>query len=263
MASHSRSRRLTAGALTAALALLVSACAGEPNSIFHSHTDFNRDVGHLWSLLLWLGTFVFVFVESILIYTIVKFRKREGQAPPEHVHGNTQLEILWTAIPALILAVIAVPTVRTIFKTQEMASADALQVEVWGHQWWWEFKYPQYGVVTANELYLPIGRKVNFTLQTVDVLHSFWIPQLSGKRDLISNHKNTLWFTPDSISESALNGFCAEYCGSSHANMRFKAFVVSPQEFESWAQHQALPAVSLAPDTAKPKPGAARAVAPA
>ena len=182
---------------------------------------------------------------------------------PEPVHGNTVLEILWTAIPAVILAFIAVPTVSTIFKTQAVASADALQVQVIGHQWWWEFRYPQYTtagangkldtLTTANELYLPLGRKANFALTTMDVLHSFWIPQLGGKRDLITNHVNHLWFTPDSIAESALNGFCAEYCGTSHGNMHFKTYTVSKSDFESWAAHQLTPAafgaVALAPAT--------------
>jgi cytochrome c oxidase subunit 2 len=183
------------------------------------------------------------------------------------VHGNTTLEILWTAIPALILAFIAVPTVRTIFKTQAKAKADALQVEVIGHQWWWEFRYPQYKVTTAGELYLPLGRTVNFTLQTQDVLHSFWVPQLGGKRDLITNHKNFLWFTPDSIGVTALNGMCVEYCGASHANMRFKAFTVTPAEFEQWAAHQASPAVygaiaPAAPTGAAPTGAAATGAAP-
>ena len=101
-------------------------------------------------------------------------------------------------VPAVILAFIAVPTIRTIFETQAKAIPSALQVEVIGHQWWWEFRYPQYGVTTANELYLPVGRTANFALTTKDVLHSFWIPQLNGKRDLISNHTNYIWFTPDS-----------------------------------------------------------------
>jgi cytochrome c oxidase subunit 2 len=117
--------------------------------------------------------------------------------------------------------------------------ADALQVEVWGHQWWWEFRYPQLGVVTANELYLPAGKTVNFTLQTRDVIHSFWTPGLAGKRDLITNKVNHLWYTPDaSLTEGAFNGFCTEYCGASHANMRFRVYTVSPENFESWANHQ-------------------------
>src|SRR4051812_15662866 len=147
----SRPRRLLAAALPAILAVAFTACSAQyPNSIFHSHTEFNRDVGHLFDILIWLGTFVFIFVESILLYTIFKYRRRSENDRPKHVHGNTTLEILWTAIPALILAVIAVPTVRTIFKTQAKASADALQVEVYGHQWWWEFRYPQYTSTGAS-----------------------------------------------------------------------------------------------------------------
>ncbi len=265
-----RLRRPLAAALPALIAVALTACnnAQYPNSIFHDHTEFNRQVGHLFDILLWLGGFVFVFVEALLLYTIWKYRRKSENDRPKHVHGNTTLEILWTAIPAVILAIIAVPTVQTIFKTQSVASADALQVEVWGHQWWWEFRYPQYTttgangkidtLVTANELYLPIGRKVNFKLQTIDVLHSFWIPQLGGKRDLITNRVNYLWFTPDSVGENAFNGFCAEFCGTSHANMHFKVFSVTPANFDGWTKHQMTPAafgaVTMAP---APAPSAA------
>jgi len=253
----SRLRRLLTAALPAVAAVTFTACnANYPNSIFHNHTDFNRDVGVLWTILLWLGTAVFIFVEALLLVALFRYRRRSENDRPEHVHGNTTLEILWTAIPALILAFIAVPTVRTIFKTQAKASADALQVEVVGHQWWWEFRYPQYKIITANELYLPLGRKVNFTLRTQDVLHSFWIPQMGGKRDLIANHPNYLWFTPDSVGEMAWNGFCVEYCGASHANMRFRTFTVTPEQFAAWAAHQASPAAfgAVAPASV---PGAA------
>ena len=259
-----RLRRLLAAALPAILAVVFTACttgARYPNSVFTRFTEFNRDVGQLFDILFWLGTIVFVFVEAILLYTIWRYRRRSDDDRPEHVHGNTTLEILWTAIPALILAFIAVPTVRTIFKTQAKASADALQVEVIGHQWWWEFKYPQYNITTANELYLPVGRKVNFTLKSQDVLHSFWIPQLGGKRDLITNHPNYLWFTPDSVGEQAWNGMCVEFCGASHANMRFKAFTVTQANFASWAAHQASPA-AFGAVAAAPVPGRAPAAAP-
>jgi cytochrome c oxidase subunit 2 len=252
-----RLRRLVAAALPAVLAVALAACsnAAYPNSVFHNHTEFNREVGYLFKILIWLGTLVFVFVEAILLYAIWKFRRRSENDRPEHVHGNTTLEILWTAIPALILAFIAVPTVQTIFRTQAKAKADALQVEVIGHQWWWEFRYPQYKITTANELYLPVGRTVNFALKSADVLHSFSIPQLGGKRDLITNHTNYLWFTPDSIGESVLNGMCAEYCGASHANMRFKTFTVSAANFESWAKHQQSPAAFGAAAPAPVAPG--------
>jgi len=256
MPFHLRPRRLAQAALTVALVALVAACGGNyPDSIFHNRTDFNREVDFLFRILIWFGVAVFIFVEAVLVWALVKYRARPGQAEPEHVHGNTALEIAWTVIPAVILIVIAIPTVRTIFKTQSAARSDALQVEVIGHQWWWEFRYPQYKVVTANELYLPIGRTVNFTLKSVDVIHSFWVPALAGKRDVMQNRTNYLWFTPDSAGENAWNGACVEYCGTSHANMRFKTFTVSEADFASWAANQAAPAVG-APAPA-PAPGAA------
>jgi cytochrome c oxidase subunit 2 len=249
-----------------AIPLALAACdvKSYPNSTFLPHSEFGQAIDDLWNLLLQLGTVVFIFVEGLLVYTIIKYRRRPGAEPPRHVHGNTTLEILWTVIPAVILVFIAVPTVKTIFKTEARASADALQVEVYGHQWWWEFRYPQYGVTTANELYLPIGRKVNFALRTQDVLHSFWIPQLGGKRDLISNHTNYLWFTPDSsMSTSAWNGTCNEYCGTSHGNMRFRVFVVPGADFARWATHQAGPAVFGVTAAAPTPPVAAPAPTPA
>src|SRR5690349_23698247 len=254
MPVNPRLRRLLPVALPALLAVAFAACstAAYPNSVFTHATEFNREIGSLFSILIWLGTAVFVVVELLLLYTIWRSRRRSDDDRPEHVHGNTTMEILWTATPALLLAIIAVPSVRTIFRTQAKASADALQVEVVGHQWWWEFRYPQYKITTANELYLPVGRKVNFTLHSNDVIHSFSIPRLGGKRDLIANHTNFLWFTPDSIGEQALNGMCAEYCGASHANMRFKVFTVTPENFASWAAHQQTPAAfgAVAPTTA-------------
>jgi cytochrome c oxidase subunit 2 len=261
--------------LTACLALLailttVSCATQYPNSVFTRFTEFNRDIDYLFSILIWLGTAVFVFVEAILLYALIRFRRRRGAPAPRQVHGNTTLEILWTIIPAVVLVFIAVPTVRTIFRTQGRPRPGALEVTVIGHQWWWEFRYPQFtaasqitapGVrgridtlVTANELYLPLGRTVNFTLRSANVAHSFWVPQLGGKRDVLPNRTNYLWFTPDSVDAQAWNGFCAEYCGASHANMRFRAFTVSPQDFEAWARHQLGPAV-FDPGPPTPRPG--------
>ena len=266
-----RPRRLGRAALTVALAasaFIVAACSQYPNSVFHTRTETNRDVGFLFEVLIWFGSIVFVVVEAILIYTLVRFRRRGAPRQPEHVHGNTTLEITWTIIPAVILVFIAIPTVRTIFRTQAKPPDTALQVEVIGHQWWWEFRYPQFTmrsptgkidtVVTANELYLPKGRTVSFTLKSQDVIHSFWIPALSGKRDVIANHTNFLWFTPDSAASTVYNGFCVEYCGASHANMRFRAFVVMPDEFQSWIVHQQTPAAFVLPT---PGPAAANTAA--
>jgi cytochrome c oxidase subunit 2 len=233
-------RRVFPVAVLALVLLGLAACGGEyPNSTFSKHTELNEGAVFIWDRMMLLGTIVFVVVEVLLVYTIFKFRRREGGPAPRQIHGNAALEITWTAIPALILVFLAVPTVRTIFENQRKAPAEALQVEVIGHQWWWEFRYPQYGITTANELYLPIGKTVNFSLRTKDVLHSFWIPQLGGKRDLISNKVNHIWFTPNaSMEPSALNGACVEYCGTSHANMRFRTFTVTSAEFEQWAAHQ-------------------------
>jgi len=257
MASFSRSCRIHSGAqilrglapvaLTALLFLGVASTAGAqqyPNTTFNYTTEMNEAVTHLWDQLLFWATLVFVIVEVGILYIIFKFKARPDSPDPKQVHGNTALEIAWTAIPAVILAFITVPTVKTIFMTQAKAPADALQVEVIGHQWWWEFRYPQYGITTANELYLPVGRTVNFKLNTSDVLHSFWIPRLGGKRDLISNRTNYLWMTPrDSMALKALNGSCTEYCGESHANMKFRTFTVTKEQFASWAAHQKGPAV--------------------
>jgi len=258
-----RPRQLASVAVLAGLALAVAACGSYgsdyPNSTFNHTTEFNTAIDALWDKLFFWGTLVFVIVEGILLYTIIRFRRRSDADEPKHVHGNTALEIGWTLAPAVILVFIAIPTVRTIFRTQARAIPNALQVEVVGHQWWWEFRYPQYTtrtatgrvdtLVTANDLYIPIGRTVNFSLKTKDVIHSFWIPQLGGKRDLISNHTNYLWFTPDSsLKTSVFNGSCNEYCGASHANMRFRTFVVTPAEFEGWVAHQLTPAAfGLAP----------------
>lgn len=260
MPADFRPRRLTQAALTVAL-LLLAGCVQNPNSVFHARTDFNRDVGDLFELLIVLGTIVFVFTEAMLVIAIWKFRAKPGAPRPAQVHGNTKLEILWTVIPAVVLAIIAVPTVTTIFKTQGRASADALQIEVVGHQWWWEFRYPEYGVTTANEVYLPLGRTVSFALTTHDVLHSFWIPALGGKRDLVNNRTNYIWFTTDSTTEDVFNGFCAEFCGVSHANMRFKAFAVTPEQFASWIAHQQQPAVYSAPPPAPATPAPGRRAA--
>ena len=267
MTGHHRARWSRFIALAPLVALALAACSGDsPNSIFGAHSQFGHDVDALTRRLLFLGIAVFVLVETLLVFAIVKFRKHEGNTVAHQTHGNTTLEITWTFIPAVILAFIAVPSVQTIFRTQSAAPADALRIEVIGHQWWWEFRYPEYNVVTANEVYLPVGRAVNFELRTNDVLHSFWIPQVSGKRDLISNHVNHLWFTPDSVG--AYNGFCAEFCGASHANMRFKVFAVSAEQFAQYIAHeQTGPVFPLAMDTtpaakgAKPAKGAPAAPA--
>ncbi len=259
-----RPRHHSVVALTAALPLLLAACSGQyPNSTFTDLTDFNRDAVGLWNLMIWLGIGVFVFVEGLLVYAMIRYRRRPNDPEPEHVHGNTKLELAWTVLPAVVLVIITVPTVKSIWKFQSGAPANAIQIDVIGHQWWWEFRYPEQNVVTANELYLPIGRPVNFVMRSADVIHSFWIPQLGGKRDLMKNRTNTLWFTPDSVGTRAFNGSCNEYCGASHANMRFRAYTVSSDEFDRWVAGQQAPAAFQAAPAAPPPPPASGATATA
>ena len=213
--SKLRLRQAAPALLVTACLLALTACGQTeyPNSTFNHNTDYNASIDALWDRLLFWGTLMFVVVEAALIYTMIKFRKRPGGPAAQPIHGHALLEITWTAIPALILALIAIPTVKTIFATQAPAPAGALEIEVIGHQWWWEFRYPELGIVTANEVYVPVGRAANFELKTIDVIHSFWVPQMGGKRDLITNKSNWMWFTPnEDLGTQAWNGFCGEYC---------------------------------------------------
>jgi len=237
-------RRLASYALVAALAVAAISCnEAHPNTTLVPHSELGREIDLLWDRMLLLGTIVFILVEGVLIYVVFKYRRRENQGTPPQTHGNVKLEIAWTLIPAIILVFIAVPTVKTIFITQAQAAPGSLNIDVTGHQWWWEFRYADHGVTTANEIYVPVGRTVNFRLRSADVIHSFWTPQLGGKRDVVTNRTNYLWFTPDtSIAGSVWNGFCVEYCGASHANMRFRVFTVTQQQFDSWIAGQKMPA---------------------
>ena len=257
MKGFNRLRRLASYALVAAIVVAAVSCnEAHPNTTLVPHSDLGREIDFLWDRLLLLGTIVFILVEGVLIYIVFRYRRRENQGPPPQTHGSTMLEITWTLIPAVILVFIAVPTVRTIFITQAQAAPGSLNIEVTGHQWWWEFRYPEYGVTTANEIYIPAGRTVNFRLRSADVIHSFWTPQLGGKRDVVTNRTNYLWYTPDSSTASNVwNGFCVEYCGASHANMRFRVFTVTPQQFSSWVAGQQLPAQYGAVGPARPTGG--------
>jgi cytochrome c oxidase subunit 2 len=245
MKGNSRLRQLASFGLIAAAAFALAACATEyPNTTFEPKSELGRSIDYLWDRLLLLGTIVFVLVEIGLIYLMIRYRRRpsDNTTPPQ-THGHAMLEIIWTLIPAFILLFLAVPTVRIIFETQAKVPAGALEIEVVGHQWWWEFRYPEYKVTTANEIYLPTGRTVNFKMTSNDVIHSFWVPQLAGKRDVVTNRTNYIWFTPDSsLGPSVWNGFCTEYCGTSHAKMRFRVFTVKPDQFDSWIAGQQKPA---------------------
>jgi cytochrome c oxidase subunit II len=198
----------------------------------------------IWALVTWLTVPIMLLVFAALAYILIRFRARPDGPEPKHVYGNTKLEILWTAIPAVIVLVIAIPTIQAIFSLQDRAPEDALVIEAIGHQWWWEFRYPEEGIITANQFYAPAGRPLALKLRSADVVHSFWIPRLGGKRDV-----NPVVRTPEGVEPLHLNqivltadstgsylGQCAEFCGTSHAIMRMMAVVVEPDEYDAWVQ---------------------------
>ncbi len=217
--------------------LAAAGCGGPfPQSTLAPRSDFSGAVDHLFTGIFWWAVLVFTVVEGLLLFAIVRYRRREGAAQPKALHGHTALEIGWTLAPALILVFIAVPTMRTIFATAGDAPVGALKIQVIGHQWWWEYRYPDLGVVTANELHLPVAAPVQLELTSADVIHSFWVPGLGGKRDLMPGRTTRIAFTADASGE--YSGQCAEFCGASHANMRLRVFVEPDSVFEAWVNRQ-------------------------
>jgi cytochrome c oxidase subunit 2 len=212
-----------------------------PRGDFARIADDLLDTTVKWALL------VFVLVEGVLIYAIFRFRGKPGDPEPHQTHGNTTVEIIWTVIPALILAAIAVPTVRAIFQTNAIPAKDALTIEVVGHQWWWEFRYPEYNLTTANELHVPVGRTVSLRMGSADVIHSFWVPQFAAKRDVFANRESRMWFKAEAEGEYPAQ--CAEFCGIQHGRMAYRIRAQNPEEFRAWVAHMQ----TLGP---KPPPGA-------
>jgi len=217
-----------------------------PMTTVRPRSDLGRWIDEIFMLISWTTLVIFILVEAALLYACWRFRERPGTPIPKQIHGHTPLEISWTVAFAVVLVIIVIPTIRIIFRTQEAPAATALRVDVVGHQWWWEFRYPGLNVTTANEVHLPVGQTVAFHLNAPDVIHSFWIPQLGGKRDVVPHRVNQLIMTPEVPGEYP--GQCAEYCGMSHANMRLRAIVHAQGEFEQWVKtQQAPPAESADP----------------
>ncbi len=186
---------------------------------------------------------IFLVVGSLLVYAMVKFRSRPGDTTePPQVFGSTQIELAWTIIPILIIVVLFLATVRVIFSVQDAPKpASALDVVVIGHQFWWEFRYPKYNVVTANELHVPLSTTQSpmptfLKLTSADVIHSFWVPRLAGKTDLLPNRVNEMWIEPQSTG--MYDGQCAQFCGSQHAHMLLRVYVDTPEQFRQWIANQ-------------------------
>jgi cytochrome c oxidase subunit 2 len=191
---------------------------------------------------------IFIVVASLLVYAIVKFRATPANADrePAQVYGSTQIELAWTVVPVLIVVVLFAATARVIHAIQDAPQpANAVEVTVIGHQFWWEYRYPALGIVTANELHIPVSdplrpRPTFLTLLSADTDHSFWIPQLAGKTDLIPNRVNRLWMDP--LRPGIFLGQCAQYCGTQHAKMLQRVSVDTLDEFDAWARAQQEPA---------------------
>jgi cytochrome c oxidase subunit II len=191
---------------------------------------------------------IFLIVAGLGVYVLVRFRRRrrDDQTEPPQVYGSRQIELAWTVVPLLIVAVLFLVTTRYIYGIERrQPPADALEVTVIGHQWWWEIRYPSFGIVTANELHVQVSdasrpTPIFVTIQSADVAHSFWIPQLAGKIDAIPNKTNRLWIEP--LVPGTYVGQCAEYCGIQHAGMLLTAVVHSRDDFTRWASAQQAPA---------------------
>ncbi|HEX6694543.1 MAG TPA: cytochrome c oxidase subunit II [Longimicrobiales bacterium] len=212
-----------------------------PQTTFHPVTDFGVTLNELFANTFWWTMSILALVVILTLVIAIRFREKPGDAQPKAIHGHTLLEIGWTLIPAIIVIFLTIPTVKVIFETQAKPPADALTVEVIGHQWWWEFRYPEEGVVTANELWVPVGRPIHLVMHSADVIHSFWIPRLGGKRDVNpiprgtqgeKDKRNHLMFTM--TDSGSFSGQCAEFCGESHAIMRVSARAVSADHFQQW-----------------------------
>ncbi len=247
--------------LTTASLLSLSGCGASakyPQTTFEPVTEFGRLLNHLFANTFWWTMGIMVIVEILLIVLVVKFRDRPGAPEPKHIHGHTGLEIAWTLIPSIIVLFILVPTVRGIFATQPRPPKDALVVEVIGHQWWWEFRYPEFGVVTANELVLPVGRNVDLQLHSADVVHSFWVPRIGGKRD-VNPQPRTVAAERGRVNHINFNiekagyysGQCAEFCGESHGLMRTAIVAMNAQDFGAWASSMAGGMPGMPQDTLK------------
>ena len=240
-----RTRAIGAASALATLALAGCATRDFPQSSFNPHSDYAGWIQTLNVQLITWSVLIFLVVQVLLIVAVVRFRARPGAPPPKPVHGNTALEIAWTLAPAVILTLVAIPTVATIFRSQQPLRSSDLVVKAIGHQWWWEFQYPQSGVTTADELHLPVGRPVSIEIESADVIHSFWVPAMGGKRDAIPNHTALLRFTPS--SSGSFPGQCMEFCGVGHANMRLTLEVEPPEAFTAWLAAQQAPPVGGAP----------------
>jgi cytochrome c oxidase subunit 2 len=240
------SKNLIIGSFVSLAGLLCVGCpvaGASPTSIFSTASTPAHDLRDLSIFVLVITGLIFFALSALLVYAIVRFRARPGDtAEPAQVFGSVQIELSWTIIPILIIVVLFLTTARVLFRVQDAAKpANALDVIVVGHQFWWEFRYPQYNLVTANELHVPVNTKeaprpTFMKLTSADVIHSFWVPQLAGKTDLLPNRVNEMWIDPQ--QPGVYVGQCAQFCGTQHAKMLLRVYVDTPEQFKDWIANQ-------------------------
>ena len=219
-----------------------------PTNIFAPAATPSNAIFGLSLFVLGITGGIFLVVFALLLYSVVKFRKRSNDdgREPSQVYGSNQVELAWTIIPILILVALFMATARVIAVVQAVPRPqNSLEVVVIGHQFWWEYRYPALGIVTANELHVPVSDDRHPTptvikLLSADTDHSFWVPRLAGKTDLIPNHPNSMWIDPHMVG--LYLGQCAQYCGTQHAKMLLRVYVQTRAEFDRWAQQQSQPA---------------------
>ncbi len=242
---------LTSGlAACSAQSALAATVEPSPTSIFSPVSTPAHDIYHLSLFVLAICLAIFVVVFTVIVYAAVKYRKRatDDECEPPQIYGSNQVELAWTVIPILIVVVLFLASARVIHAVEDAQfPSDALEVTAIGHQFWWEFRYPGYGFVTANELHVPVSppghpTPTHIILLSADTDHSFWVPKLAGKTDLIPNRRNETWIDPHEVGHYV--GQCAQYCGVQHAKMLLNVMVDSPEDFQKWVAQQKAPAVA-------------------
>jgi cytochrome c oxidase subunit 2 len=246
-----RMQRLRRGAVNtvgmATIVVVLASCGGtgphNGQNALHPAGSAARKIMNLMNPFFWVAVVVGAAVVGMTIFVAVRFRERPGDdRSPVQTHGNIVLEISWTIVPFLILAVMAVPTVATIFNLAKIPKGpNVIHVTVDARQWFWQYEYTDTGTLfyTANEMHIPVHQPVVLTLTSNNVIHSFWVPELSGKKDVVPGHPNTLTIEADRAG--TFLGQCAEYCGLSHANMRLRVIAESKADYAAWIRDQQAP----------------------
>lgn len=233
-------------------AALLSACGEEYlQSTIDPVTDYGEITHSIYITVFWWTMVILAVVSAVLAYVLIRFREKPGQERPKPIHGHMGLEIAWTIAPALIVVAIVIPTIQGVFAIQRPPEGDAMVVEVTGKRYWWKFHYPELGITTANELHLPVGRPVSLRLESGDVIHSFWVPRLGGKRDVNpvvatpegeEPKRNWMHFTLK--EEGVFWGQCAEFCGEAHSLMGLRVVSQSEEDFQAWVDRMKTPAAT-------------------